>query len=429
MVTPVDRMGGAVERDVRPAEPSEERLAQPMLALALAVFAGAASMRCLDALLPALAADFGRSVGSAGSAVSAYALSYSVCQLIHGPLGDRLGAFRVVAWAACLSALAAAACALAPSLAGLVALRFVAGSIAAAIGPLTLAWVSRSTSAEERPVALARMTAAAILGTAAGQVGGGVVGGVFGWPLVFIALAVLFAFAGLALTLLARERPELLKNVEHAPHPGRQPSHPLSLVRRPAVRRVLGLVAIQGFAIYLSLTYVGALLRDRLVIGPARAGLVVSLYGVGGITFVLLARRLLKVAPTGYRAAAGGVMLGVGFATLGVSGSEETAAASLFAIGFGFLMLHNVLQVMATRMAPDVLGTSLSLFAAASCLSQAIGAAAGGYIFDRAGPIVACLLSAVVLTGLGGAIAAGVRVRPSLAEEVVGCEPRGSIRG
>lgn len=130
-----------------------------------------------------------------------------------------------------------------------------------------------------------------------------------------------------------------------------------------------------------------------------------SCYGMGGIAFVLLARRVITLSAAGARAAAGGATLGIGFVALAYSNSQPTAAASLFAIGFGFLMLHNVLQVMASRMAPDALATSLTLFAAASTLSQALGAAAGGYLFDRVGPKVACLLSAAVLTGLGAVIA------------------------
>lgn len=381
------------------------RLAQPMLALALAVFAGAASMRCLDALLPALAINFGLSVGSAGSAVSAYAFSYSACQLFYGPLADRVGAYRVVAWAACLSALTAAACAFAASFGELVLLRLAAGSIAAAVGPLTLAWVSQSTSPQERSLAFARMTAAAILGTAAGQVGGGVIGGMIGWPFIFVAISALFAVSGLALSLIARRRPEVLDINGPAAQRGVRRSNPLSLFHRPAVMYVMAAVAIEGFAVYLSLTYVGGLLRDRLSIGPARAGLVVSLYGFGGITFALVAPRLFRLSTTSYRAAAAGAILGVGFVTLGLSGSQATAAASLFAIGFGFLMLHNIMQVMATEMAPDTVATSISLFAAVSCLSQALGAAAGGYIFDRVGPTAACLISAATLTGLGAAIA------------------------
>lgn len=348
-----------------------------------------------------------------GSAATAYALSYSICQLVHGPLGDRAGAYRVVAWAACLSALATAACALATSFTGLVLLRLGAGAVAGAIGPLTLAWVSTSCSPEERPVALARMSAAAILGTAAGQAGGGVIGGLFGWPAVFVALSALFAGSGVALMLIARQRPQVLfaglqRDLSSA-------ASPLLLVRRRGVVRVLAIVGVQGFAIALSLTYVGALLHERLRIGPAHAGLIVSFYGLGGIAFVLLAPRLIGLCRASVRAGIGGATLGGSFVALALAHAQWSAVAALLAIGFGFLMLHNVLQVMAAHMAPDALSTSLSLFAAASCLSQAIGAAAGGYLYDRAGSAAVCLLSAALLTTLGVAVAIVIRREPPTA--------------
>ena len=380
-----------------------------MLALALAVFAGAASMRCLDTPLPALAGDFGVSVGFAGGLVSAYASSYSAGQLFYGPLADRVGAYRVVMWAACLSALAALACALATSLAELLVLRFVAGAVAASVGPLTLAWISQVTAPAERSLAFARMTAAAILGAAAGQVGGGVIGGLVGWPFIFVVISGLFAASGLTLTLTARKNSEVRNTAGPPARADGQRPHPLSLLRRAAVLRVLAAVAIEGFAVYLSLTYVGALLRDRLAIGSVRAGLVVSLYGLGGLTFALLAPQLLGRSTPRGRAAAAGAILGAGYVGLGVSASGTAAAASLFAIGFGFLMLHNVMQVMAAAMAPDAIGTAISLFAAVSSLSQGLGAAAGGFVFDRGGPTVECLISAATLVILGAVVAAGQR--------------------
>ena len=366
-------------------------------------------MRCLDALLTSLAADFGSSVGSAGAAVSAYALSYSGFQLVGGPLGDRVGPYRVITGAAYLSAVAAAACAFASSLAGLIALRFVAGAVAAAIGPLVLAWISGAFAAQQRPLALARMTAAAIGGTLAGQGGGGVLGGVVGVAGVFVALSLVFAASGAALFTMARRRPSLLKRPSASTIRQRRRSGLLPLLGRPAVGRVLVAVAVQGVAIHLCLAYVGALLEGRFAVGPTRAGLLVALYGLGGLAFVLLAPRILDRSTPAVRAGTGGAILGAGFVAFALSDAQATAAAALFAIGFGFLLLHNVLQVMASDMAPDALGRSLSLFAAASVMAQALGAALGGLLYDRIGATALCLLSATILSGLGSALAVKLR--------------------
>ena len=394
-----DRSLGKQHRPEERATHATPRRLRPMLALALAVFSGGASMRCLDTLLPALAANFGDSIGSVGVAVSAYALSYSVFQLLYGSLADRAGAYRVVAWVTCLSAVAAALCALATSLFALIALRFLAGALAAGVGPLTLAWLSRSTAAEDRPLVFARMATAVIVGTAAGQVGGGIVGGMFGWRYVFVALALLFATSGFSLTLAAARDPAILDRVGRVNARGRIST--LSVARRPAVLRVLAAVAVQGFALFLSLTYVGALLRERFGLGLVQAGLVLSGYGLGGIAFVICAQRIIGAVQPGRRAAAGGSILFLGFVGLSLAGSTALAGLSLFAVGFGFLMLHNVLQIMASDMATDRLGTSLSLFAAVSCLAQAIGAAVGGKVFDQAGPAILLVISGTLLASLG----------------------------
>ena len=303
----------------------------------------------------------------------------------------------------CLSALAAALCALAQSLLALIVLRFMAGAFAAAIGPLTLAWLSRSTAVEKRPLMFARMTAAVIMGTAAGQVGGGILGGLIGWRAVFGALALLFAASGTSLMLLALRNPAVLDKVEQA-DPHRRVTT-LSVARRPTVLRVLAAVAVQGFALYLSLTYVGALLRDRFGAGPLLAGLLISGYGAGGIAFVVSARYVTAAFRPATRAASGGSLLFIGFIGLSLASSMIVAGLSLFAIGFGFLMLHNVLQIMAAQMATDRLGTSLSLFASVSCLAQAVGAAVGGQAFDRTGPAILCVISAALLASLGWAVA------------------------
>ena len=84
--------------------------------LSLAAFASAASLRATDPLLPLIAGEYGVTTGAASGAVTAFALSYGLLQVLVGPLGDRFGRYRTIAAAALISAFGSAACALAPSL-------------------------------------------------------------------------------------------------------------------------------------------------------------------------------------------------------------------------------------------------------------------------------------------------------------------------
>ena len=65
--------------------------------LSLAAFASAAATRLCDPMLPDLARQFGRSTAEAAHAVSGYAIAYGCFQVIFGPLGDRLGKYRLIA--------------------------------------------------------------------------------------------------------------------------------------------------------------------------------------------------------------------------------------------------------------------------------------------------------------------------------------------
>src|SRR3954463_3999450 len=108
-------------------------------ALSFAAFASSASARIADPLLPRLDADFGIGLGATAQIVTAFSIAYGLLQAFYGPLGDRFGKYRVVAWACAASAFTALACALAPNFSTLVIARFFAGSTAAAMIPLSIA--------------------------------------------------------------------------------------------------------------------------------------------------------------------------------------------------------------------------------------------------------------------------------------------------
>jgi MFS transporter, YNFM family, putative membrane transport protein len=370
--------------------------------LATAVLAGAASMRSLDTLLPDVAQYYGRSVGTSGAAVTAYAISYSGCQLLYGPAGDRMGPYRIITLAAILSSLAALGCALAPTFTWLVALRFLAGAVAAAVGPLTIAFISHATDSQERPVAVAHLTGASIIGGAAGQAGGGLIGQILNWQAGFLFIAILFALSGWAMARTGARHPHLRAIGRTAAGESGIPGAQLgALLRRPAVRLTLIAVGVEGLATYASFTYVSAMLHGRFALGTAMIGLLIGLFGVGGIVFVLIVRRLIRRLRESRRAALGGILLGVGFVVLTLGRSLFIVGAAIFALGLGFFMLHNVLQVRATHMAPDTPGAAISLFAASFFSAQALGVTIGGWSFDHLGASTLCYSSAALLAGLG----------------------------
>ena len=81
------------------------------LELRLTVRNTSASAVRVERLLPLIAEEYGVTAGAAAAAVTAFALSYGLLQVICGPLGDRYGRYRTIAAAAFVSAFGSAACA------------------------------------------------------------------------------------------------------------------------------------------------------------------------------------------------------------------------------------------------------------------------------------------------------------------------------
>jgi MFS family permease len=82
------------------------------------------------ASLPSMAADFGVAPAAVQHTLSLFVIGFGSAQLVSGPLSDRFGRRPVLIGGLTLYLIASVACALAPSLALLVAARF-----AQAIGP------------------------------------------------------------------------------------------------------------------------------------------------------------------------------------------------------------------------------------------------------------------------------------------------------
>jgi MFS family permease len=74
-----------------------------IIALGAASFMSSATIRVGDPLIPQIADDFGVGIAAAAIVSTAFALAYGVCQLIHGPLGDRFGKLRMIVLATALS--------------------------------------------------------------------------------------------------------------------------------------------------------------------------------------------------------------------------------------------------------------------------------------------------------------------------------------
>jgi predicted MFS family arabinose efflux permease len=356
-------------------------------ALSLAAFASAASLRLTDALLPRLAAEFGVTLGAASYVITCFAVAYGVAQLLFGPLGDRYGKYRVIAWACIACALTAVWCGLASSFPQLLAARLLAGAMAAAVIPLSMAWIGDVVPYAQRQPILARFLIGQIMGISAGVLAGGYAADHLGWRAPFFGVACIFLLTSGVLLTLNRRLPAsaraMRKTDGHALQ--RMLSDFGHVLSARWSRVVLLTVFLEGAFLYGSFAFITSHLHRVHGISLSQAGTLVMLYGVGGLLFAVTASVLVRrLGETGL-SRWGGMLVCLSFAVISLAPSWYWVPPACFCAGLGFYMLHNTLQINATQMVPDRRGAAVAAFASCFFLGQSIGVALAAALVEQAG--------------------------------------------
>jgi predicted MFS family arabinose efflux permease len=363
-------------------------------ALALAAMASGMSMRHVDPLLPRLARDFGIPLGQASQAITAFAIAYGVAQLMFGPLGDRYGKYRVVAWACAASALTSWLCALAPGHAALVGARLLAGATAAAVIPLSMAWIGDAVPYAQRQPVLAKFLIGQIAGLSIGVWLGGYAAEHWHWRTPFAVVGAVFLSVAIVLQAMRRRLPPQVTAAASAAGThalARMAGEFRAVLARPWTRVVLLTVFLEGVALWGPFAFVPAHLHLRLGLPLSTAGALMMLFALGGLGFALGSSTLVPRLgePWLIRCGAGAMTLGM----LGVATAPDwlCAVPACFAMGLGFYMMHNTLQTNATQMAAERRGAAVAAFASSFFLGQSTGVALCGLLVGRTGtgPLIA----------------------------------------
>lgn len=345
-------------------------------ALAAAAFVSGANLRLFDALLPTVARDFGVPPTTASVVVTAFTLAYGLFQVVHGPLGDRAGKLRVVGIATLIAAAASLGCSFASSLEMLTVLRFATGIGAAAIVPLSLAWIGDNTPYDKRQAALGRFLGFILMGQIFGPALGGALAEFVDWRRIFDVLAAVFLIVSVVLLLVdwRTERPA------PAATPTGVLENYLRVLRDPWVRTVMLTVFLEGGLFYGAFAYTGAYLKERFDLSYLLIGALLAGFGVGGLIYSVMVRRLLaRFGETGFVKIGGGLLLG-SLVILPLLPLWQATIPVFIAAGFGFYMFHNTLQTKATEMAPQARGTAIAVFAFSLFMGQASGVALCGVL-------------------------------------------------
>lgn len=377
--------------------------------LSVAAFASAAAARLCDPLLPDLARSFATTPTAAASVISSFAIAYGLTQALFGPLGDRLGKYRLIALTTLLSTLGALGSALAWSLDALVVSRVLLGATAAGIIPLAMAWIGDTVHYEQRQATLARFMGGQILGAIGGQFIGGVFADTLGWRWAFAFLASLYLVIGAIVLRESRANPSTHHRHADTPRKGII-GQAAQVFAQPWARVILSIVFLEGMLVFGALAFVPSYLHERFGLSLTMAGAAMAFFGIGGLTYILAAKHFVRRLGEVGLATGGGILIALGWAMLAWGESWLWALPASYFVGLGFYMLHNTLQTNATQMAPAVRGTAVSLFASSFFLGQSLGVMVAAHILTTAG-IVPMLLIAAVGTPLVGCTLAWLLAR------------------
>jgi len=373
--------------------------------LSVAAFGSGISLRVTDPMLPYLAQEFGVALGSVAQVITAFSIAYGISQLLFGPLGDRYGKYLVVGLGSLACALTALLCALAPGFSALVAARLLAGATAAAIIPLSMAWIGDVVPYQQRQAVIAHFLIGQVLGLSSGVLLGGIAADLGNWRLPFLLIAAVFVVVGVALLVLNRRLPDSARTTYRAPGSAaaRMVREFAEVLRLGWARTILIAVFLEGAFLYGAFAFIASHVHAHFGMSLTSAGALVMLFGLGGFAFALASGALVRrLGETGL-VIGGGMAVALSYLVIGTASAWPWVPVACFGAGIGFYMMHTTLQINATQMAPQRRGAAVSAFASCFFMGQSVGVAAAGLVVERAGTsgVLLCGAVGVLVVALG----------------------------
>lgn len=352
--------------------------------------------------LPALARALDTDTAGAQLTLSVYLIGFAFGQLILGPLSDRYGRRPVMLAGMAVYVLAAAACALATSIAALVAARFVM-ALGACAGPVLGRAVVRDVYG---PHDAARTLSHIATGTALAPLMAPLLGGwlttLFGWRSTFVALT-LFA---LVLTVMTWQllRETNLNPDPHAVRPLRMLANYRALLGDRQYRGALLTGSGAFAALFAFISAAAFVFIDLFGMTPVQMGFAFGINVTGFMVGSSLSARLShRLGPA--RLLRSGALLGAagGIALAGLSlAGIETAAAVIvpmwtITLACGLLLPNATALALANY--PHMAGAAASLLGFAQMgLGAAVGLAVGHSIGDSARPMTLMVAASMLLS-------------------------------
>jgi predicted MFS family arabinose efflux permease len=366
--------------------------------LAFVVFASSLFTRATDPVIPEIALGLDVATATAALLTTAYSLPYALVQPLLGGLADVFSKGPLMLLCFVAATLAAFACAFAPNFNILVAARVVAGLAAGGVVPIAFALLGDLVPVRERQVAMGRLLFAIMTGNLLGATFAGIIGDLVGWRGVFFVTA---AFG--VLVLIAAEPG--FRADERAPGRGDFSQLILNYVaifRNPLAKICFGAVFLEAVFMYGVFPYIAIMMHERGETRASIAGIVIAGFGLGGALYAVLVSRLLATLGEVWMMRAGGAIMGFCLLVIAARLMWPIEFLNFFLLGFGFYLLHSVIQIYASELVPAARGSAMALHSFFYFLGMAAGPIIYGAGYNsRVGINSVLVIGAMVLLAVG----------------------------
>lgn len=377
--------------------------------IAFVVFASSLFMRSTDPVIPQIA--FGLHVEPTTAALlsTAFTLPYALVQPMLGALADMFSKARLMLLCLFIVTAATLVCGLAPNFEVLVAGRVIAGLAAGGVVPISFALVGDMVPVAERQVAMGRLLFAIMTGNLLGATCAGIVGDLVGWRGVF------FVTGGFGALVMAAAVPGFRKIAETTRSFDLSTLGPnyRAIFRNPMAKICFGAVFLEAVFMYGVFPHIATMMHEAGETLASIAGVVLAGFGIGGALYGVMVSWLLgRLGETRMMRYGGAIM---GFCLLVIAGRFwwPVEFVNFALLGFGFYMLHAVIQIYASELAPAARGSAMALHSFFFFLGQATGPIIYGVGLHTIGITPVLLTGAVVLV-LVGMICAQRLKRPAV---------------
>ena len=365
--------------------------------ISFVVFASALFIRSTDPVIPQIADGLQVNPATAALLSTAFTLPYALVQPLLGALADMFSKARLMLLCMFIVAAATLVCGVAGSFKILFAARVVAGLAAGGVIPISFALVGDMIPVRERQVAMGRLLFAIMTGNLLGATCAGVVADLVGWRGVFFSIGGFGALASVAAIPGLRGVGAVTGRFDLSPL---LPNY-RAIFSNPLAKICFSAVFLEAVFMYGCFPYIATMLRQAGETRASIAGIVIAGFGIGGALYGVSVSRLLALLGETRMMRVGGAAMGLCLVVIAARLYWPFEFLNFALLGLGFYMLHAVIQIYASELAPSARGSSMALHSFFFFLGQAAGPIVYGLGLNSVGLGPVLLFGAAVLVGVG----------------------------